>query len=466
MAWTAILGFVLFSILCLLAGGAGGRILRLAFPAGAVAVGSLLYLRYPLLYLGFTWWIWFLSPLVRRLIDYRSGWQDPSLVLLAPPLVTMIAALTFIKYLPRLLKQGDLPFILCVVSIVYSFLIGIILNSAQAATVDLLNWLPPVLLGFHIFVHWREYPRYRQNMQRTFLWGSLVMGAYGVFQYLVAPSWDTFWLENVGTPAFGDPEPLGIRVWSTMNSPQPFAAFMMAGVIVLLSMPKPLAFAGMAVGYLSFLLSLARSAWLGWFAGMFMFLPSLKPSLQMRIVIGLLVASLLVVPLATVEPLASAIVPRLESLSDTQDDGSYQARLEGYNVLLGQALSETVGRGLGHVIESSSLGSRDSGLLSMLFSLGWVGTIPYVGGLFLMFYRLFQGSEARFDSFASAARAIALGIFAQIGLNIVMIGPVGVILWAFLGVGLAASNYYAHQPRPDSRRVHSLRQPIQASHTL
>jgi len=60
-----------FAALCVLV-GAGG-ILRLAFPIGSFGVGTFLYLRYPVLYIGFTWWR-FLTP-CRRLIDYQSGWD-------------------------------------------------------------------------------------------------------------------------------------------------------------------------------------------------------------------------------------------------------------------------------------------------------------------------------------------------------------------------------------------------------
>ncbi|MEO0458096.1 MAG: O-antigen ligase domain-containing protein [Cyanobacteria bacterium P01_A01_bin.114] len=441
LAWTAILSLVLMTALGIL-GGAGG-ILRLLFPAVATAVGALLYLRYPVLYIGFTWWIWFLSPLVRRLIDQQSGWQDPNIVLLAPPLVTMMSALTLLRFLPGAHRQGGLPFILCFASVGYGFLLGLIQNSVVGAGVALLNWLPPILFGFHLFVNWQDYPAYRQNIQRTFLWGVLVMGSYGVWQYLIAPDWDRFWLTNLDTPIFGTPEPLGIRVWSTLNSPQPFAAVMMAGLILLLSNREGLKFMATGVGYLSFLLSLARSGWLSWLAGLMIYIPSLKSHLQMRLIITLMLMAVLVVPLASIEPLASQIEPRIESLRGIQDDGSYQARLEGYSELLDEATLEVVGRGLGAQLESSSLGSRDSGVLTLLLSLGWIGALPYITGIFLIFFKLFQGAEARFDTFTSAARAIAFGIFAQIGLNIAMLGVVGMVLWGFLGISLAASRYYA-----------------------
>lgn len=441
IAWVAILGLCLITTLGILA-GAGGA-MRLLFPVGAIAVGLLLYLRYPVLYIGFTWWIWFLTPLVRRLIDQHSGWQDPSIVLLAPPLVTMICAITLLRHLPSAHLRGGLPFLLCLASVLYGFLVSLVQNPLVGSVVALLNWLPPLLFGFHLFINWQHYPAYRQNIQRTFLWGVLVMGAYGVWQYLTAPEWDRFWLINTDTLVFGTPEPLGIRVWSTMNSPQPFAAVMMAGLILLLSNRETLKFIATGAGYLSFLLSLARTGWLSWMVGLLVYTSSLKPHLQMRLFATLIIMIVLVVPLASIEPLSSEIMPRLASFSETKTDGSYQARVKGYSALLGDAFTEVVGQGLGFELESSNLGSQDSGILTLLFSLGWLGTIPYVAGITLLLYTVFQGAEARFDEFASAARAIAVGIFAQMGLNVAMLGVVGMVLWGFLGIALAASRYHA-----------------------
>ncbi|MBE9076331.1 O-antigen ligase domain-containing protein [Romeria aff. gracilis LEGE 07310] len=439
LEWSLILGFGLLCALCILVGVSAP--LRILFPSGALLIGTVLYSRQPVLYVGFTWWLWFLSPWVRRLIDYQSGWQNPSIVLLAPPLVTMVSSITLLRFLPNAHRHGGLPFTLCFASVFYGFLLGLVQNSLAGSIVALLNWLPPLVFGFHLFVNWHLYPAYRQNIQRTFLWGVLVMGAYGVWQYLTSPEWDRFWLINVDTPVFGDPEPLGIRVWSTMNSPQPFAAVMMAGLILLLSNRGSLKFIATGVGYLAFLLSLARSGWLSWMVGLLIYIPSLKSHLQIRLLITLMIMALLVVPLASMEPLASEIAPRLESLSQTREDNSYQARLEGYNQLLEEATTEFIGQGLGAEVESDSLGSRDSGVLTLLFSLGWIGTIPYITGIFLIFSKLFQSAEAGFDKFTSAARAIAFGIFAQIGLNVAMLGAVGMVLWGFLGIALAASRY-------------------------
>lgn len=440
-AWVAILGLALFSILCILV--RAGGILRLAFPAGCFLVGVFLYWRYPLLYIGFTWWIWFLAAFVRRLIDVQAGWLDPNPVLLAPFLVTIVSLATLAKQLPKATKGSGLPFVLCMMGVIYGLLVGLINFSPQTVLVALLGWLSPIVFGFHLYVSWRSYPEISQAMQRVFVWGMLVMGGYGVIQYLVAPPWDRFWLENQDTLAFGTPEPLGIRVFSTMHSPQPFACVMVAGLLVLFASRSPLRFPASGVAYLSFLLSLARAAWLSWVVGVVVFLPSLKPNLQMRLIVTILAMMILVIPLTTIEPFSAVISSRVQTLFAGKDDVSYSDRAEGYNVLLSDALTSVTGGGIGFVISNSAIGSNDSGVLTMLLTLGWLGTLPYLGGLLLLIAALLQSQEARFDPFVSAVRAIAIATFSQISLNNVMLSSFGMVLWSFIGIAMAARQYYA-----------------------
>jgi hypothetical protein len=447
LGWLAIFALVGLSALCLVAHVGG--VLRLLFPAGTFVVGGWLYWRYPLLYVGFTWWIWFLSPWVRRVVDQQGGWVDPSPILLAPLLVTLITLVTLLRWLPKSLKQGGLPFLLCILAVIYGGLVGLIQNSPTSAILNCLGWIAPVLFGFHLFMFWRHYPDYRQNLQRVFLWGTLLMGGYGVAQYLIAPEWDRFWMVNAGLSSIGTPEPLGIRVFSTMNAPQPFAGVLMAGLLLLFCDRASLRFAAGGVGYLAFLLSSARSAWLSWLLALLSFLPSLKASLQMRLIGSLFVLAIVVIPLINLEPFSTVIAPRLQSLSNVEADGSYNARSNGYNQLLGEILVNPIGEGFGATTESGEIGARDSGILALFLSLGWFGGIPYLAGMGLIFFRLFQGTESRFDVFAGASRAIALGAFSQIGLNVATAGAIGMVLWSFLGIGMAANQFY--QQRDKSR---------------
>ena len=447
-AWGVIIGFFLFLALFFLVGA--GRLLIPIFPLGSLAIAIFLYLRYPVLYIGFTWWMWFIGPVIRRLIDYQSGYITPGPWALTQMLVTSVSFITVIRYLPKLLyRQDSFPFILCFGSVFYAFLIAVIKGlGITPAILNLLNWATPIAFGLHILVNWRDYPKYSQNVQRVFLWGVTVMGLYGVWQYLVAPKWDRFWLINADNPTYGHPEPLGIRVWSTMMIPQKFAVVMMVGLLLLFIIKGKLRFIVAGAGYLAFLLTRARTAWLCWVIGLLILLPSLKAKFQMRIISSILALAIIVVPLTKIEPFATVIGARVASLSEIEDNNSYQTRIEGYNELINAAATEFIGKGLGTKLESktSQLAAYDNGFLVMLFSLGWLGTIPYLTGVFLLFFQLLQSSAASFDPFASAARAIAIGTFVgQIGFNPVTMGEFAMSVWVFIGFGIAAARYYRHK---------------------
>jgi len=443
-AWIAILGLVFFTALLILAGA--GTILNLAFPAGAFAVGLLLYFRYPILYIGFSWWMWFLTPLVRRLADYRSGFTNPSPILLAPYLVIFVTLFSLWKYLPKTYRQGGLPFVLGFVGIFYAYLVGLIKGSPLLATLALLEWLVPVLFGFHLFVNWRNYPSYRQNIERTFVWGVLIMGVYGIIQYLVAPEWDRFWLTNTELISAGSPEPLGIRVWSTMHGPGVFASFLMAGLLLLLNKRGAFSNSVSVAGYLTFLLTAVRGVWLMWFFGLFTHMSSLKSKLQIRIIIIIMVLALGVVPLTTIEPFSENIISRLGTPSNLENDSSAKGRINLYHTEIGSAFTNVLGNG----IEKQSV--LDSGIIDIFSSLGWFGGIFYLGGILLIFLKLSQDTGVCLDPFFSIARAISFSSFFGIVFGRQQLGAPGVIWWGFLGIAMAASKYYHHQLNSASRK--------------
>jgi hypothetical protein len=290
-------------------------------------------------------------------------------------------------------------------------------------------------------MNWRDYPDYRQNIQRTFLWGVLVTATYGIYQYLVAPEWDRFWLiETKLYTSMGRPEPLGLRVWSTMNSPLHFATVMIPGTILLFIGQGRLRIPSLVLGILSLLLTSVRTAWGGWMVSLVALLGFLKGIVQMRFIAMLLVIAILVLPLSTVEPFAQVIQSRLTTLTNVGDDLSAKERAALYALVIDDALKEFIGKGNG------TLGPMDSGVLDMLFTLGWLGSIPYVGGLLLLLYSLFQGSKSSTsDPFACATRAIAFGFLPMLAGSNVIVGISGMVFWGFLGLGMAANKYHSHQ---------------------
>jgi len=450
-AWTAMLGLVFFTIVAIFAGG--GSILRLVFPIASFAVGVLLYLRYPALYVGFTWWMWMLTAFVRRIIDYRSGWDPQGVILLAPYLVTFITIATFFRYLPKSYRMGGLPFIMAAVAVFYGLLIGVVQFQPILVVRNGLEWIGPIVFGFHLFVNWQEYPNYRQTIQRTFLWGVLVTGAYAIVQFLLAPEWDRLWLIESGmTSSSGLPEPLKMRVWSTMHSTGPFGYFLMGALLLLFSSKEALSLPANLVGYLAFLLSLVRSCWGGWLVGLITLLTSVKAKLQMRLTVTILVMVLCVFPLATMEPFSKLLNERFQTFTNIEQDSSFRARSSIYDNHLNIALSQGLGNGIGNAFILNKQGklevfSLDSGILDMFFTLGWFGAIFYLTGLAMLLFSVFQYPESRFDSFVSAARAIAVSICATLPLGSSMLGISGLMLWGFLGLCVAGHKYHEYQKR-------------------
>src|ERR1700678_2705345 len=77
-----------FLVITLAALAARPALLRVLFPASVCLCGYWLYKRNECYYLSFALWIVMLTPLLRRLVDYKTSYQLQSLVLLAPLLVT------------------------------------------------------------------------------------------------------------------------------------------------------------------------------------------------------------------------------------------------------------------------------------------------------------------------------------------------------------------------------------------
>jgi len=448
-SWIIILGFILLTTACYFTSTAS---LRLIFPATALLVAVFLYLRHPILYIGFTWWICFLSPLLTRLVDYRVGWDPTRQMLIAPYLVVFVTIITLFKHLPSTIRQGGLPFVLGFIGVFYAFLIGLVYNAPIPVFRGFLDWVSPIIFGLHLFINWRDYPSYRQNIQRVFLWSVLILGAYGIYQFVVAPEWDRYWLiQSKLFTSSGKPIPFGMRVWSTLHSVGPFGAVMQAGLLLLFTSSGPLIFPASAVGYLSFLLSQARTNWGGWLLGIIMIMGSVKTRIQMRLITIILVMAMCVVPLLTIEPIAKVVSSRLETFTNLQEDGSLKDRSGSYDRNLGLALTNSFGNGLGNIWKVNEKTGQievlviDSGILDMFFTLGWLGAIPYMGALILMIITVSQYTEARFDSFVSAARAIAISSCSQLIIGSGMLSVSGMIMWGFFAMAMAAHKYYQHQ---------------------
>lgn len=419
-----------------------GTLLRIAIPSVATLLGLRFYLRQPVLYVQFTLWVWFLAPLMRRIVDVRFGFEDPNIVMLAPFLVAGISILNLVPPFRRDGTRIPVAFVLCGVAILYGFAIGILTDPSAGTLFGLLNWICPLLAGFFVYSNWPLYEEFRSAIGRTFVWAVLILGAYGLYQFFFTPSWDLYWLDHVWTTStsFGYPAPMQVRIWSTLNSPGPFANVMMAGLVLSFVVGTSIKLPAGIAGYLSLLLSAVRTAWLSWAVGVLFLLGSINRRLMMRAVLTFIVIVAIVVPISQDSRVASLMGDRFKSFVDLRSDESFGARLAMYEVLFQETAHNPFGIGLNNIEVSHGM-AVDSGILAMLFSLGWLGSGLFAAGIVCL---LIQKNKGR-DEFWSASRAIILAILAQIVGGNIFVGVTGAVVWMFAGMLLAGSLYHEKQ---------------------
>lgn len=441
---------VSIGVFVLLAWGQQVRILLYLYPVAVLAAGGFFYTTRPALFVSFTWWIWFLTPFVRRVLDYQLGVHSTvSLVMLTPYLLTTYTFFTFLRYGKYLRLRSFFPFTLAMLGVLYGYVVGVIKSGFFSPTFDLLEWFLPILFGFHLAVYWREYPAMRAIVRKTFIWGVLVMGTYGVIQYVYPPAWDMYWLVQSGmTSSMGRPEAFSFRVFSTLNSTGPFAMVLMAGLLILFDGSGPLARIAAVPGYVSFLLTLVRGAWGGWMLGLGFLIFRLQNQLRMRLIVILGVGVLLSLPLLLYPPIAQRIGGRVSTLSNLEEDNSMRARSGLYRSATGRALLNPIGEGLGSLgraaklNESGQVNTFDSGVLAIPMTLGWPGTLLYGWGLFLLLRSLLNIREENTDQFAVVAAGISVSYLILLLFANQMLGLKGVTVWSFISLAIVAQWFY------------------------
>lgn len=430
-----------FGIALLLILAHQGRLLQLFFPLGALCVGALLYRRHPAHYVGFLCWLFFLTPEVRRFADYFNGVFNPtSPIQLAPLLVAALSGLGLLRHCKLLAQRRSMPIVMILLGIIYAYCIGAARNGPMPATYAMVSWVFPVLIAFHMLITWQAYPDYRRVLQKTFVWGTLLMGVYGILQYTLMPPWDAFWLVSSNmTSSEGLPVRFGMRVSSTMNSVGPFAIAILTGLLFTMTSRGMMRLGAGVTGFCSLLLSFARSGWGGMVFGMAYIIYNLDGRARMRVLFSGLLLVLFLAPLTAVDRISEPIIARLQTIGSLQQDNSYNDRADFYRRFLVVALTNVAGQGLGSTGQSTKLSNDaeaednlnfDSGLMEIPYVMGWPGTILFGGGAIWIFARaLLLARRMRHDKFVSASAGVSFAIFALLIFVNTIIGSAGLFFY-------------------------------------
>lgn len=429
----------------------GGGLLRLAYPLAAVAIGWRLSIIDPPRYLAFLLWLWALTPLVRRIADFQAGWQDPSLVLLTPYVVTAacllrpLARAVCFPTPPASWPPGRAMFVLAGVGVACGVPLGLVTDSTGAA-IEMLNWVLPIGLGIYVASRHQELVELERAVVRALAGIVIVVGAYGVAQFVNPLPWDVDWMKNAEMASIGQPEPFAVRVFSTMHSPGVLAFFVHTALIVWLATARTSGLVGASLGMIVLLLSQVRTGWLALAISMCLVLAAMPLRSRIRALALAGAAALVVGPFFPTPEASDLLVSRAESLTESPSfDRSTASRLEGHGRALDFASRNPFGVGIGVTpawIEEV-VGMRDSTLVAGLVQLGVLGTVLYLAGLCLLAVRLWRYYRDGQRREAVGLACAGLGILCTAGLGVPTAGPPGMLVWML--AGLAAANATARQ---------------------
>jgi hypothetical protein len=432
--------FVLAIAALLLAGL--GEIARMIYPPVAVLVAILFFVRKRKYYFDFVLWCWFLSPFLRRVMDYQAGWMDPSFILLTPYLVTMVAPLVGARRITEKSLRQSALFLLALLAIACGVVLGFFQGSPDKMATPLMDWTVPVFFAWWLNSTTNED---RKNIlfsvERTFFAGVLVMGIYGVVQYVTAPAWDTNWLvqlsANADVNSMGTLAPFGLRVFSTLNSSGVLALVLACGLLILVQSQRKLAPVAAIFGAVSLLLTLGRSAWLSLAVGLIMLL-LLMPRMVLRAAVIPGLAVFLAFSAASLSPARDLIGDRFSSFKGLKYDESAGDRLTGA-LQAGQLLvTQPEGFGLGVPLDliasDGSFSLNDNGFANGFLALGVLPGLLYFGCLAVLLVQSCRSLRLKPPGVRVVA-VTAVAIATQLPLDTAYLGPTGVLLWMFSTLG-------------------------------
>lgn len=411
------------------------KLLELVFLLLSMLIGLHIQFKTPHVLIPYTLLIWTISPEVRRLLDWSfQSYSDTSMIMLTPPCVSLIMLIPMLKHFKRIDQRIRLIFIVIGVAMTYGFILGF-MKYGLSSVYELLNLIVPFLVLFYVNVS-RFDSEVRDKWLRSFVFLAILVGVYGIYQYMVLPPWDHFWMINADMNSIGLPEPQKVRVFSFLNSPGPAGVFLGVALAIMVVQKKwrVLGIVGIMIVAFALLLTLVR---VGWVTSIIMiaayFVRSRLKSKAQLVVLGtiMVLAYLFILPLL---PGATQVASRISTFESLEEDHSFNERLDFAKYIISDVISNPIGRGLGSsglgvklTQSSNTLAVFDNGYLNLFYSFGLplgLAVILLLGYLFVILFKISK-TEKGYAPISFAA--ICAILFLLLGSN-VLSGLSGYIL--------------------------------------
>jgi hypothetical protein len=396
----------------------------------------------PAAFIVFTLAVWIWAPCIRRLVDWESTHHALSPVLAAPVLLTGLAGLAFPVWRRGLAAAP--AFALFALPLGWASAVGLLQAGVAPAAYGLLAWAGPIVFGLYVLGARESEP----GLEAVALGGlsllAFTAGIYGIFQFIDPTIWDRRWMINSGMPVLGEPLPYRVRVFGSLNSPVPFAAVMVAGIMATTLDPRPWRWLLAPPMVVALLLSLVRSEWLALAMGgaAVGLVAVAQLGRVIRMVAALVLTLALGLPILAYEPIQRAVVSRVQSFSAGSSDVSLRERTLLYERV--RFDKPIVGSGLGSTDNATRLstggrldpkhGTVDSALIQLGTSFGLPMAAAFLAALGWL--ALTAVPTARRSSAGLAGLAIVAASLSQLPSYNMLISAAAVLLHLGLALSL------------------------------
>ncbi|GAC1305552.1 MAG: hypothetical protein NVS2B3_01520 [Vulcanimicrobiaceae bacterium] len=335
---------------------------------------------------------WCFIPLLRRFLDWKSGSFSTQPILSLLPYLALLP-LVWLCLQPSRMRKINRRFkffaLIWSITFGYGLAVGFANGNGSAASFAFMQYMFPMVLGFWFAGQPIDISiALRRATMLACVYGTIV-AAYGVAQYISPAPWDVFWVVAANWTSSGPPLPYSLRIFSTLNSTGPCADFLALAIVLSLRFFRlrsvwilPVS----AVLGAALMLTLVRATWIGLVAGVLVYIllsPRRLNAIPIIAIFGVLLAvSVFALPAYLgADNKAAAIVDRMSTFGDINGDASAVARQNEIGQSFAHSLTNPVGEGLGTLGAGARLSSNsdllgenlDSGYLSRLLELGWLG---------------------------------------------------------------------------------------------
>lgn len=432
--------------------------LLIVLPAFVLAAQRSTYL------LDYVFFVVALNRGIRRLVDfYINGAFNPLSPISLTPLVVSAALLIpafahFGQLTPRTRNLATL----ILLALGHGLAVGF-LNQGFGAFYALGEWMA----GFGAFLYAATVPtttRTSDRWMRSSGYAALIVALYGWYQYYTIPEWDAFWVTAVKFVGYlGQLKPTEMSVFSTLHERGPCASFLAWAAIPMILNPRWRIIGGWLTVILLLsvvVLTLTRTMFL-----IVALVALLQPALSKGKGMGrvLMLAAVLGIGGSVglqYMPGAERITKRYDTVTDIQNDGSFQGRLAIFTTGVPWIASHPLGLGLGssgiaagRINGGLKEGWCDSGYIEIFSQFGWLGGLAFFAAMAQIWAelssRIKRGGK---DAFLFTGRAVLLGSLVFLYVGNIFSGFS--LFWVFLGISLnrmtlpeaSMPHYWAFEP--------------------